>query len=73
MICAANLKAMRELRGYSQRELGKLVGTSQPNIYKLEHGIQPDIRSSTLIRLADALNCTTDELLGRKVLRKSHV
>lgn len=65
MISSEKLKEMRTRRKLSQGQLGKLIGTSQPNIYKLEHGIQPDIRTSTLIKLADALHCTTDELLDR--------
>lgn len=50
----------------SQESLGKAIGKDQSYISKLERGELVDITIQTLERLADALNVSTDYLLGRK-------
>ncbi|WP_108448341.1 helix-turn-helix transcriptional regulator [Halomonas sp. BN3-1] len=51
---AARLKAAREAKGLSQRELSKLAGVPQSHISKIEnHGV--DLRVSSLSSIAHAL------------------
>jgi transcriptional regulator with XRE-family HTH domain len=57
--------ARLELR-LSQENLGKAIGLDQSYISKLERGELTDISIGTLERLADALELSADELLGRK-------
>jgi len=46
----------RQDKGFSQRELAELVGTTQSAIARLERGGRPP-RIDTLLRIADALDC----------------
>jgi transcriptional regulator with XRE-family HTH domain len=50
----------------SQESLGKAIGLDQSYISKLERGEVQDITIITLGRLADALQVSTDHLLGRQ-------
>ena len=50
----AALKAAREARGLSQRDLGALSGVPQSHISRIENG-GADIRLSSLVALARAL------------------
>jgi transcriptional regulator with XRE-family HTH domain len=56
------LVALREKRGLSQRDLAKLLGTSQPYVVKLESGRIKNLGVRTLLRCATALG-------GRVTLR----
>ena len=55
----------REQAGLSQAEVSRRTGIIQRDISRLEHGIKPALWADTLLRLAEALECTTDYLLGR--------
>lgn len=58
------LKQARERRGFTQRQLAALLNVSPSTIALYETGDRrPD--PTMLRRLADALMCTTDYLLGR--------
>jgi len=57
------LKKARELRGYSQDELAKRARMPPSSIAHFETGRKPSFDS--LRRLANALEITTDYLLGR--------
>ena len=46
----------RQAKGFSQRELAEIVGTTQSAIARLERGGRPP-RIDTLLRIADALDC----------------
>ena len=56
------LVALREKRGFSQREFAKLLGTSQPYVAKLESGRIKNLGVRTLLKCATALG-------GRVTLR----
>jgi len=57
------LKEIRTARGYTQKDVANMVGVSTVSMSNYERGAQmPDLE--TLIRIADALCVTTDELLG---------
>ena len=46
----------RQAKGFSQRELAEIVGTTQSAIARLERGGRPP-RIDTLLRIAEALDC----------------
>ena len=49
------LVALREKRGLSQRDLAKLLGTTQPYVAKLESGRVKNVGLRTLVKCATAL------------------
>lgn len=61
---AGSLKRIRQERRMSQRELAGRLGIAVPTLSQYENCIvEPTIKN--LIRLANALNVSADELLGR--------
>jgi len=66
MLNAAILKERREIKGLSQAELARKIGREYQFIWDLEHSLGRDVRATTLIKLAEALDCSTDYLLGRQ-------
>lgn len=61
---ATSLKSLRQKKKMSQRELAGRLGIAVPTLSQYENcTIEPTMKN--LIRLANALNCTTDKLLGR--------
>ena len=56
-----SLAKLRLSRGYSQQQLAKAIGTSQPHIAKIEAG-KVELQFGTASRLADALGVKLDEL-----------
>ena len=56
---------IRGLRGLSLRELAAQTGLKAQNISRLETNNRTHVRSDTLQRLADALACSADYLLGQ--------
>jgi transcriptional regulator with XRE-family HTH domain len=61
----ANLVAQRELRGLTQSELGKRAKIAAAAISHFETGQRAPSLDS-LVKLADALDCSVDLLLGRE-------
>ncbi len=61
---------MRELRqqGFTQDRIAEMTGINQANISRLFRGSEPN--ASTLIKLAEAFNVTTDHILGRDKAEK---
>lgn len=60
------IKKARTERGYSLQSLANKSGLSVQAIYHYEYGIS-EPRCWCLIALADALNISIDELVGRTV------
>lgn len=59
-----NMRLIRKEKGLTLKMLGNLVGVSESTISQYENKKrQPD--QSTLLKLADVLDCTTDYLLGK--------
>ncbi len=57
-----NLNSIRKNKGISQKELAEAVGVTERRLQGWEYGErEPDIRH--LIALADALECTVDQLI----------
>lgn len=59
-----NLEYWRIKRGMSQTELAEKSGVMQPEISKVEKGVK-DLKGAYWVSLANVLDCTTDELLGK--------
>lgn len=62
------IQSLRKAKGYTQNQLGDMVGVSFQAVSKWERGeTLPDI--ATLVALAEVLDTTTDNLLhgGKKV------
>ena len=58
-----NIKRLREERGYTQAELGGLVGVAQQVIADYEGGkYRPSIETG--VRLANALDTTVEQLVN---------
>ena len=55
---------IREKRGLTQSDVAELTGLKIQNISRLETDAREHARSDTLIRLAQALDVSTDYLLG---------
>lgn len=60
-----NVKKFRELLGWSQNELAKRSGVSQPYISELEDGKADNPSMKTLEKLANALGVYVSELLAK--------
>ena len=60
----ARLAQVREIRGLSQPDLAALTGLKVQNISRFETAAREHVRSDTLVRLAHALDVSTDYLLG---------
>ena len=62
---AATLRRLRKARGMTQEALAAAAGTGRTQVVNLEaEASMPSL--DLLVGLADALDVTTDELLGRK-------
>jgi transcriptional regulator with XRE-family HTH domain len=56
------LKEVRESRHMTQIELEKLSGISRVTISNIERGTQKDLKASTMVALANALNVSVSEI-----------
>ena len=63
---AKSIRALREMNGYSRQRLAIKAGLSFETIQRVEQG-KGTINVTTAVKLADALNVTLDELVGRVV------
>lgn len=63
---AGSIKKMRENKHFNQKELAEQAEISRAMISRIEKGIKKPSLELT-IRLADVLDCSIDELVGRKV------
>lgn len=62
-VVAANVKALRSTRAWSQCDLASVSGVSRPVIAKLETGMLKSPRIQTLEKLAHAFGCHVTHLL----------
>jgi len=59
------VKECRKKKGWTQQKLAEKAGLSFNTITKIEQGIGDSPTLKTLIKLADVLEVTIDELVGR--------
>lgn len=63
-----NLETVRKQKKKTQREIAKVLGTTQQQYYKYEKGHQ-ELPIRHLITLSKYYNLSTDEILGIKPLK----
>ena len=61
-----NLVKIREEKGWSREKLAVESGISYNTIVKIEYGSIKNPKIETVIKLADALEISLDELMERK-------
>ncbi len=64
---AEKLKKLRQKKGWTQQELSHRAGLSHNAISKIEQGATKKPIMQTLIKIADALGVSFDELVGREM------
>lgn len=57
-----NLKEIREKKGMTQNELAKKSGVGRITINRIENNRQLDIKTGTIVKLANALEVNISEL-----------
>ena len=67
---AKNLKKYRKKKGWSQDKLAKLADVTHTTLVKIESGVNKNPTIQTLTKLADALEVSIDELVGRRGRKK---
>lgn len=60
-----NLRNIRKAQGLTQVDLSQRVGLNRCYLSQIETGAKKNPSLTTVSRLADALGCTLDDLLGR--------
>lgn len=63
-ILGKNIKEYRNNRGWSLKKLTEIAEVGYATIYDLENGKKQNINSTTLEKVANALEVSTNELLG---------
>ena len=64
MTISQRIKELRKDRALTQVQLAQLVGCTQPMITIWESG-KCEPTASAILKLSDALDCSTDYLLGK--------
>lgn len=65
MSVGGNIRHIREEKGYSQRELGNMVGVAQSMICQIERGTKA-LSFQLSVDIAKALECDIKELAGEE-------
>ena len=60
-----SFKRIKKEKGINYYEIHKRSGVLESTLSEFERGKHTDLRISTLIKIADALDVTLDELVGR--------
>ncbi|MDU2491182.1 MAG: helix-turn-helix domain-containing protein [Clostridium celatum] len=63
-----NIKEYRNKKGWSLKKLTEIAQVGYATIYDLENGKKQNINSTTLEKVANALETSTNELLGIDVI-----
>lgn len=64
MTLGERVQQQRKAKGWTRKELGQRAGLNPVHLAKVEAGDKRDPACSTLAKLARALGCTADYLLG---------
>jgi transcriptional regulator with XRE-family HTH domain len=65
-----NLKEIRRRKGWSQQKLAEVAGLSYVTIAKIEQNRAKEPTIHSMIKIADALGVSIDEIVGRTPLKK---
>ena len=63
-IVGENIKDLRKTRGLTQEQLAEMIKTSYKYMQRIEGRTPPDIRLSTVQKIAKALDTTPSKLLA---------
>ena len=63
---SVRIRELREVKGWSQAELGRRSGVSQSIISRLERGTVESVHLASLEKLADTLGCDPGYLIAKK-------
>lgn len=69
MLNTRRLKTLRKEKGFTQRTFAELIGENPGTYRNWEQGIN-NPNTEAVIRIADALDCSTDYLLGTSNTRE---
>lgn len=64
---------MLQHTGLTLKQLAKKAGVPEDTVKNIRYGRVDDIKSSTIVKICDALGCTTDELLGRSIVNQTEI
>lgn len=67
---AENIKKIRKSKGFTQEKLARLADISNNTLVKIEMGMAKEPTITTMTKIADALDVSIDEIVGRKNKRK---
>ena len=62
---AENIRKIRKKKGLSQEKLARLADISNNTLVKIEMGMAKEPTITTVRKIADALDVSIDELVGR--------
>jgi transcriptional regulator with XRE-family HTH domain len=65
-IVSKNIKKLREKTGLSQDQTARKANMPLSTYVKVENGVTPNPSIQTLLNIAEALEISLDELVGRK-------
>ena len=65
---AQTIKELRKKHKISQEELAKKAGITYSTLIKIESGANDNPTIKTMKKIADALDVSLDELVGRKTI-----
>jgi len=66
-----SLRRLRKSRGLTQQRLAEKAGVSMIVVTKIEQGTTKDPAMSSLVKMADVLDVSIDELIDRKSPKQS--
>ena len=64
---AENIKRLRKKKGLTQEKLARMADIANNTLVKIEMGMAKEPTITTMRKIADALNVSIDELVGRKI------
>lgn len=71
MSISDSLRRLRKARGLTQQRLAEKAGVSMIVVTKIEQGTTKDPAMSSLVKMADVLDVSIDELIDRKSPKQS--
>jgi len=63
---AQNIRKLRQKKGLSQEKLARLADISTVTLVKIEAGVAKEPTITTVTKIADALDVSIDEIVGRR-------
>lgn len=63
---ADNIKRLRKKKGLTQEKLARMADIANNTLVKIEMGMAREPTITTMHKIADALNVSIDEMVGRR-------